>query len=68
MLESLKAKVRFAGLLNRFLPDSEHEVGLTNLEYALYCGMMARISFAAEVVNCSAPDAGNVEAKMEVGK
>jgi len=64
VLESLKATARDAGLWNLFLPHlQDHEPGtrLSNLDYAPISEELGKVSFASEVLNCSAPDTGNME-------
>ena len=58
LIDDLKLKATSDGLWNLFLPDIS---GLTNLDYAPLAEMMGRVTWAAEVFNCSAPDTGNME-------
>ena len=57
-IEDLKAKARDAGLWNLFLADVS---GISLLDYAPLAEIMGRVTWAAEVFNCSAPDTGNME-------
>src|SRR5262249_14891857 len=62
VIEELKPIARKAGLWNLFLPHSKRAPeGLSNLEYAPLCEIMARVSWAPEVSTASAPDTGNRE-------
>lgn len=62
LMEQMKPKAREIGLWNLFLPKSKRaSEGLSNLDYAPLCEIMGRVSWAAEVFNCSAPDTGNME-------
>jgi acyl-CoA dehydrogenase len=62
LVEELKPLARKAGLWNLFLPHSERAPdGLSNLSYAPLCEIMGRVTWSAEVFNCSAPDTGNME-------
>ncbi|MDL5031235.1 acyl-CoA dehydrogenase family protein [Pelomonas sp. APW6] len=68
LIEELKPLAREAGLWNLFLPQSARAPeGLSNLEYAPLCEIMGRVTWAAEVFNCSAPDTGNMETLERYG-
>ncbi len=74
VVETLKVKAKASGLWNLFLPPSSehdegdyHGAGLTNLDYALCAQEMAKVWFASEVFNCSAPDTGNMEVLHRYG-
>ena len=67
MLESLKAKAKEAGLWNFFLPDAESGEGLSNLDYAYIAVELGKNPIASEVMNCAAPDTGNMEVLERVG-
>ncbi|KAG6890947.1 hypothetical protein C0995_000904 [Termitomyces sp. Mi166 len=71
VISELKEKAKKLGLWNLFLSKAhypEHGVPLTNLEYAVMAEILGRgAPFAAEVVNCSAPDTGNMEVLARYG-
>ncbi len=59
VIEDLKVKARDRGLWNLFLPA---ESGLTNLDYAPLAELTGwSLEIAPEVINCAAPDTGNME-------
>ena len=67
--EGLKAKAREAGIWNWFLNKDYEEFspGLSNLEFAPVMEKMARVPWAQEIFNCSAPDRGNMEVLARFG-
>jgi acyl-CoA dehydrogenase len=67
LLEEAKDKARAAGLWNFFLPDSHTGEGLSNLDYAYIAFELGKNHLASAVVNCSAPDTGNMEVLERVG-
>jgi len=59
VVEELKAEARAQGLWNLFLPSIS---GLSNLEYAAVAEVTGwSPDIAPEVINCQAPDTGNME-------
>ncbi len=61
ILAELRAEARARGLWNLFLPG-EHGAGLTNLQYAPLAEITGRsLNLAPAVLNCAAPDTGNME-------
>ncbi|KQQ39467.1 acyl-CoA dehydrogenase family protein [Nocardioides sp. Leaf307] len=78
VLEELKAKARAQGLWNLFLPQ-EHAgeyaarfgtdggEGLTNVDYAPIAELTGRSAIAPLVLNCNAPDTGNMEVLLRYG-
>ena len=66
ILSSLKGRARDAGLWNFFLTGDEGS-GLNTVEYAYLAEEMGKSRLAAEIFNCSAPDAGNMEVLHKYG-
>ena len=78
VLEELKQKARAQGLWNLFLP-AEHAgeyaarfgtdggTGLTNVDYAPIAELTGRSAIAPLVLNCNAPDTGNMEVLLRYG-
>ncbi|WP_420131948.1 acyl-CoA dehydrogenase family protein, partial [Rhodopseudomonas sp.] len=67
LLGKAKAKAKEEGLWNFFLPDAETGEGLSNLDYAYIAVELGKAPLASEVMNCSAPDTGNMEVLERVG-
>ncbi|MBT3533590.1 MAG: acyl-CoA dehydrogenase [Rhodospirillaceae bacterium] len=65
----LKEKAKEAGIWNWFLNRDYEEFspGLSNLEFAPIMERMARVPWAQEIFNCSAPDRGNMEVLARFG-
>ncbi len=66
-LEKGKAEARKQGLWNFFLPDAETGEGLSNLDYAYIAAELGKCPLASEMMNCAAPDTGNMEVLERVG-
>ncbi|MDN5791087.1 MAG: acyl-CoA dehydrogenase family protein [Micrococcales bacterium] len=67
ILQELRAEARDRGLWNAFLPG-ELGAGLTNLQYAPLAEITGRcLRLAPAVLNCAAPDTGNMEVLVGFG-
>lgn len=67
VLGELREEAHERGLWNLFLPG-EHGAGLTNLQYAPLAELTGRcIRLAPAVLNCAAPDTGNMEVLAQFG-
>ena len=67
VLQELRQEARDLGLWNIFLPG-DHGGGLTNLQYAPLAEITGRcIRLAPAVLNCAAPDTGNMEVLAAFG-
>ena len=67
VLDAAKAEAKKRGLWNFFLPDAETGEGLSNLDYAYIASELGKVPLASEMMNCSAPDTGNMEVLERVG-
>lgn len=67
ILESLKARAREKGLWNFFLTEFNGGCGLNTVEYAYIAEVTGQSHLAPEVMNCNAPDSGNMEVLARYG-
>ena len=67
VLEAAKDKAKAQGLWNFFLPDAHTGEGLSNLDYAYIAVELGKNRLASEIMNCAAPDTGNMEVLERVG-
>ncbi|HEX7947552.1 MAG TPA: acyl-CoA dehydrogenase family protein, partial [Phenylobacterium sp.] len=67
VLDAAKEKAKAAGLWNFFLPNAETGEGLSNLDYAYIAVELGKVRLASEIMNCAAPDTGNMEVLERVG-
>jgi len=67
ILNFLKGLAKERGLWNFWLTASDRGYGLNTVEYAYLAEEMGKVSIAAEVFNCNAPDTGNMEVLERYG-
>jgi len=64
IMDKLKAAARERGLWNLFLPHLAPDAPgtkLSNLDYSPISEELGKVGFSSEVLNCAAPDTGNME-------
>ena len=64
ILDELKAEAKRRGLWNLFLPhlrEGDPGTKLSNVDYAPISEQLGKVPFSSEVLNCAAPDTGNME-------
>ncbi|WP_319799130.1 acyl-CoA dehydrogenase family protein [Nitrobacter sp.] len=67
VIDELKLKARTAGIWNIFSPPDASDRGFFNLDYTYLCEVMGRSLMASEILNCLAPDTGNMEVLYRYG-
>ncbi|KAH6697231.1 acyl-CoA dehydrogenase/oxidase [Plectosphaerella plurivora] len=69
IIEDLKIEARKKGLWNLFLAKGHYgeSSDYSNLEYGLMAEQLGRSQIASEVMNCAAPDTGNMEVLAKFG-
>ncbi|WP_020529460.1 acyl-CoA dehydrogenase family protein [Flexithrix dorotheae] len=67
VLNSLREKVKSAGLWNPHLPESLGGLGLSLVEFAQISEVLATTPLGHYVFNCQAPDIGNMEVLLHHG-
>ena len=68
ILQQLKQEARSLGLWNLFFPHrTASSPGLSNVAYAPLAELSGHSHLAPEVLNCAAPDSGNMELLARFG-
>lgn len=68
LVAALKDEARELGLWNLFLPDPRFGPGVSNVDYAPVAELTGTaMPLAPEVMNCNAPDTGNMEVLVHYG-